>query len=266
MSEFIPSFSGQKVLYPDPCDEARSIERDRSQPITLEGLLTHSAGAGYPFSDLRLAGYMSAPGKYPQGSVDAAFDFPLSYEPGMSWLYGNSMDRVGQVLRRITGKDLEQLFDEGIFKPLGITKASFWDLPHPPMAVRNKPGDCAVPDSTAHSYTRGNTEPFGGQGLLMSVKDFMKVLRSLLRDDGVLLKSESVCLLFEPRLGPEPRIGLLKQLQSPGWAVGDLPPTGEYDWSIGGLVIAGDSHPYRRRGTVLWSGAPSCFWVSFLEI
>lgn len=263
VSHLIPAFSNQKVLHSDPTDEKKILVKDRTQPITFEGLLTHSAGAGYPFTDTRLEKYTNTTG-YPTGSVDAAFDFPLSYEPGTSWLYGHSMDRVGQVLEKITGKDLEELFQEGILKPLGITNASFYSLPHPRMAVRKEPGARAVPDPAAHSFTRGNIEAFGGQGLLMPMNDYIKVLQSLLRNDGALLEPETVDLLFQPRLGARPRAGLLKQLENPEWAVGDLPRTGEYDWSIGGLVITGDSHRYRQRDTVLWSGAPSCFWVSII--
>jgi hypothetical protein len=96
---------------------------------------------------------------------------------------------------------------------------------------------------------------------MMTLKGFLRILESLLRNDGRLLCPDTVEELFRPRLTPELRQSLVGQLNTPGWVVGDLPDTGEYDWSFGGLVVSGDSHPFRRRGTVCWSGGPNLIWV-----
>lgn len=54
-------------------------------------------------------------------------------------------------------------------------------------------------------------------------------------------------------------------MEEPEWAVGHFPVTGEYDWGLGGLLVDGHSHPYRRNATLMWSGASNVFWVSPLS-
>lgn len=265
VSSYIPAFADQPILT-GFTEKGSPITRPRRNQITLERLLTHTAGGGYPFTDERLNHYVQNNNNRKDGTVAATFDFPLSYEPGESWKYSNSMDRLGQIVEKLSGQTLDEYFQEHIFRPLGISQASFWNLSHPPMAVRTTPNGPAVPDPTTPSFTTGLSECFGGQGVLMNLEDFMKILHSLLTDDGTLLKSETVAELFRPRLSHSTKDGLLKELEHPSWAVGDLPPTREYNWAIGGLVIDGDSHPYRRRNTVLWSGAPSCFWVRLIQL
>jgi len=45
------------------------------------------------------------------------------------------------------------------------------------------------------------------------------------------------------------------ETRHPEWIVGDVPDTGEYNWGLGGLLVDGAAHPWRREGALLWSGA-----------
>ena len=98
--------------------------------------------------------------------------------------------------------------------------------------------------------------------MIMSMKDYIKILYSLLTDDEKLLKRETSAYIFRPCLSPISKEVLLRQMKNPNWLVGEFPATNEYDWSLGGLLIDGDQHGYRKRNTVIWSGASSCYWVS----
>ncbi|CAG9939958.1 unnamed protein product [Clonostachys rosea f. rosea IK726] len=237
------------------------LEDDISHLITLQRLLTHSAGGAYTFTDDQIAKFVAvSPGYMSDGTIKSNFDFPLSYEPGEGWRYSNSLDRVGQIIEKLTKTTLEEYFKRYIFQPLGIFSASFWGGKPPPMAVREHGNARAVPNPEALSFTTGLKECFGGQGLFINLPDYMRILRSLLLDDEALLKRETTALMFKPNLSPASKGALIQELESATWTVGDIPKTKEYDWGLGGLLIDGDSHPYRRRNTLLWSGAPSVFW------
>lgn len=263
ISYAIPSYAKQPVL--DGFDEAgKPITHTRRNPITLRLLLTHSAGAGYLYFDTRLERYKSSTNTSSgiDGTVDGNFDFPLSYEPNEGFLYSSSMDRVGQVVERVAGMSLEDYFRDNIWHPLGITSASFWRKDQPPMAVRPAPNKPVISMPEMETFTTGWKECSGGQGLVMSMKDYIKILHSLLSDDEKLLKRETAANIFRPCLSPANKRVLLERVKNPNWLVGEFPDTNEYDWSFGGMLIDGDQHRYRNRNTVIWSGASSCYWVS----
>ncbi|KAL7624289.1 hypothetical protein AAE478_005849 [Parahypoxylon ruwenzoriense] len=108
VSHLIPSFGRQEILT-GFADDGAPITRKRQNPITLRRLLTHSAGAGYLFMSEGLA-KVAAWKKASQnpGTVDQAFDLPLIYEPGEDFMYSSGIDRVGQLIKRLTGQDLEE--------------------------------------------------------------------------------------------------------------------------------------------------------------
>ncbi|VUC31071.1 unnamed protein product [Clonostachys rosea] len=261
VSHLIPEFSSRGVLDGDVNDDGSYTSHPPRNTITLHRLLTHSAGGAYTFTDDRIAKFVAvSPGYVSNGTINSDFNFPLSYEPGEGWRYSNSLDRVGQIVEKLTELTLEDYFKNNIFQPLGISSASFWGGKRPPMVVRAHPNARAVPDPEAPSFTTGLKECFGGQGLFINLPDYMKILRSLLLDDQVLLKRETTALMFKPSLSSASKAALIQELESATWTVGDIPKTKEYDWGLGGLLIDGDSHPYRRRNTLLWSGAPSVYW------
>ncbi|KAL6354402.1 hypothetical protein LRP88_11733 [Fusarium phalaenopsidis] len=262
VSHYIPAFADQPVLDGEVDENGGFASRQRRNRITLHRLLTHSAGAAYTFTDQRIANYVAVSSQYKaDGTINGTFDFPLSYEPGEGWLYSNAIDRVGQIVESVSGFSLEDYFKINIFQPLGISKASFnSELPRPPMAVRIHPNSPAIPDPSVPTFTTGLKDCFGGQGLFVSLQDYIKILHSLLVDHETLLKRETTAVMFKPQLSPPDKTALLRELESASWTVGDIPPTGEYDWGYGGLLIDGESHPHRRRNTLLWSGAPSLFW------
>ncbi|ETS82670.1 hypothetical protein PFICI_04546 [Pestalotiopsis fici W106-1] len=261
VEDLIPTFARIEVL--DGFDANGSpLLHKRRNSITVNKLLTHTSGAAYPVVDARLNDYKRCKGQDTSGSgtVDDSFGLPLSFEPGEGWSYGPGIDRMGQVIEKVTGLTLEQYFQQHIFSPLGMATASFWARPDVPMAAYSPVDGQLSHDHGRPTFTTGLTECHGGQGLVMSIPDFAKVLRSLLMDDGVLLKPETAALMFEPHLSLGPRTMLLDKIQAAEWTVGDIPSTGEYSWSLGGLLIDGDSHAFRRRNTLTWSGAVNLFW------
>lgn len=272
VSDLIPSFAKQKILT-GFTDDGTPTFRKRKKPVTLRHLLTHSAGAGYPFLHESLHKFVQWKKLSKEaGTVDELFDTPLLYEPGEGFLYGSAADRVGQVIEKLTGQSLEEYMREHIWEPLGMDSTTFFPEQHPHIQARRVPmtfsadgKSPAAENPDAPTFTTFLREPFGGQGLFASMRDHGKLLHSLLVDDGKVLNRETAAMMFRPQLSSASKRDLLDKMQNPWWVVGDFPPTGEYDWGLASILIDGDSHPYRRNGALAWYGAANTFWVCYLS-
>ncbi|OTA54874.1 beta-lactamase/transpeptidase-like protein [Hypoxylon sp. EC38] len=268
VSPFLPLLAKQGVLM-GFADNGEPIIRERRNPVTLRQLLTHSAGLGYDFvhEDLAKVGAWKKLPK-PAATIDEAFDLPLLYEPGESYQYSASIDLAGKLVENLTGKSLEDFMRQNIFEPLGMNSTSFFPSKHPdiearrvPTAYREDPVGPVVEKPGDTWLTEGKKEAFGGQGLFSTMPDYVKLLHSLLVDDERVLKKETTSLMFKPQLSPKSKEALLEMTRNPAFLIGDFPQTNEYDWGLGGILIDGDKHNYRRRGTLIWGGAANLFWV-----
>lgn len=268
VSKNVPSLQKQPVLT-GFAESGAPIEVQRQKPITLRHLLTHSAGTSYDFLSDSTREWQSFHGiKTARGStVDERFGYPLNYEPGEDWAYSSSMDWVGKIIEAVSGKSLEEYMRENIWDAVGAPSFTFnveavrpklWG-----MNTRDKTTGKIVLDR-GRELNQGVTDCLGGQGVYGSAPDVMRVLHSLLVDDGKLLSPTMTAEMFKPQLSRDAKKSLLKSMEEPEWAVGHFPVTGEYDWGLGGMLVDGHSHPYRRHGTLMWSGASNIFWVSFL--
>ncbi|KAJ6507849.1 beta-lactamase/transpeptidase-like protein [Mycena vitilis] len=193
--------------------------------IVFSQLFNHSSGLDYwadrmtPSTDLPEA-YTH---RYKKGEDVSTFfklmkgslpGIPLKCEPGTKFTYGFSTDCVGFIVERLSGKSLEQYFQDHIFAPLGITSASFYLTPRLkdrllPLSYRTKGG----------TLERWKGEPvteqdpaqvrvhMGGVGLYASQKDYLTVLRHLLQikagsATSPILSCASVDSIFAPSLPP----------------------------------------------------------------
>ena len=50
---------------------------------------------------------------------------PLLFHPGEKWEYGMSTDVLGRVVEVVTDMPLDRLFDDRIFRPLGMKDTTF---------------------------------------------------------------------------------------------------------------------------------------------
>lgn len=96
----------------------------------------------------------------------------------------------------------------------------------------------------------------GGSNLYSSVPDFMKLLVSLLKNDGNVLEADTVDLMFDtcfsaPTFLAAPKI---KEFFDGMTEEGII-----YDHCSADLVNTGKMKSGRREGNITWQGATKCF-------
>ncbi|KAK4679510.1 hypothetical protein QC764_204790 [Podospora pseudoanserina] len=269
ISQFAPELVNRPILSPDGATLTPPTNR-----ITLRQLLSHTSGLAYHF----LHPYLSAwreknqeplqPGH--RRPVEEAFAYPLIFEPGTSWSYGPNLDWAGRILERATNTTVGQHVQERICKPLGIPAqdAQFYpvegDEPRSRMVDLN-PSDpeglgLAVVGVTMDMNRRSEGD-FGGHGMFMSAEGYIKVLRSLLANDGNLLRKETVEEMFRDQIGAEGEenargvfdgpTGIFYRVGTEGVKVGH---------GLGGLLTLEGVDGWYGERTLTWGGGLSFAW------
>jgi CubicO group peptidase (beta-lactamase class C family) len=137
VDKFLPELRDRKVL--------RSLESQlddtvpANRPITMRDLLTFRAGIGavmvfpskYPIQKaMEEAGLAPGPFLFSGGGNDEFMkrvgSLPLLHQPGEKWLYHTSLDILGVLLARVSGKSLGDFLRERLFEPLGMKDTAFY--------------------------------------------------------------------------------------------------------------------------------------------
>jgi hypothetical protein len=125
------------------------------------------------------------------------------------------------------------------------------------MISRTKDGTL---ESTESIYPFDPKQDMGGSNLYTSAPDYLKLLKSLLRNDGRVLRPETVNEMFDYRLPDSPLFTKFKKETMTEY-LGSLADDGmTVDHCLAGLVNNEDSLGGRKAGSVAWSGATRCFW------
>ena len=92
----------------------------------------------------------------------------------------------------------------------------------------------------------------GGGGAFTSPIDYMKILQSILANDGTLLQSKSIDALFTPQLTVESQKAMMKVTKDEysNLVLDHLPQGTQLDWGLGGMVILADCPGWRSKGTL----------------
>ena len=242
------------------------------QPIRVVDLFRHTSGV-IDYSAVTPAFYKEHP-DYPV-IVDPKIDLaevvrriakiPLLHTPGTTFHYGYSVDVLGRLVEVISGKTLEQFFQERLLQPLGMKDTGFY-VPKEKLdrlVVLDEPGpDGKVIRSKGYGQDSYATKPaafLGGQGLVSTATDYSRFCQMLL-NGGVFegkryLGRKTVEMMSTDYLVDMPRAGA----SQPG------PGTGF------GLTFAITLHPAATglagsKGEYFWSGAAGTrFWIDPLE-
>ena len=252
-------------------------------PVTVEQLLTHTAGFSYPFQPGTpvAALYAQAGLSGDLWRFDPAFagggalarrlaEIPLAHPPGTRFHYGMGLDVAALVAQRAAGLGFDELVSRRITEPLGMVDTGFWLAPE--KGERLASLYAGPPGVDLVRTDDGRTSPLlkplpgfsGGGGLLSTIDDYAAFVRMLLRrgegDDGrrILLET-SVREMMTNRLSADQLIEL------PQLAAFGLGGRGEgLGIGYGGAVTL-DPAAQGGLGSVgeyAWGGAASTtFWL-----
>jgi CubicO group peptidase (beta-lactamase class C family) len=199
-------------------------------------------------------------------------------QPGTSWIYGANFELLSRAVERISGApSLGAYMKELIFDPLGITQATFHlasrpDMQDQIMDMSTRDVDGKVVPSALENWWKDRTFDSGGGGLYITPGEYARVLRAILRNDGILLKPATMELLFEPQLGPKVQQTFESSLYDNGGVPvlsAGLPRSARTTQALGGTVcreyvygdVDGGDGKRRNKGSLNWGGLPNMLWM-----
>jgi CubicO group peptidase (beta-lactamase class C family) len=313
ISDLIPELRQCKVLTGWSADGSPIFdESDAADLITLPHLLTHTSGLAYDFLSPDILKYTAwkasqkkaepvqppvGGGAGKRGGILETYLTPLLSRPGTTWMYGPSIDFAGLLVERLTGMRLGEYIQENVLGPLGVAKGEVvWrvsDLKveegwteerkkerYVYLSMRNpdgKGGMVPVPGGIGNGPTDEVVDDLGGGGIRASPRAYVKVLESLVKEDGKILSPETLKewafspWLMEGRLGGHLGRELSRvfgTLDGGAMLTGGLPlPTkgtgnwdgGEWEYNhslVGCLARKRGSHSWSLH----WGGLPNLFW------
>jgi len=235
--------------------------------VTLRNLLTHTSGFGYDVWNTDLERYHRETGTpAPRTGKLAGLAMPLTFDPGTRWQYGIGIDWAGRMVEAVRGQDLESVFREHLFIPLGMRDTSF--LVRPDMLARL---------ATVHARKPAGLEPLkldpnppreffpGGGGLHSTARDYIRFLRMLLGGgalDGTrLLRAETVALMFQNHMGEidvEPMVSYVPTASNNVELFAGM----RKKWGLSFLINTEAVPGGRAAGSLAWAGLNNTYyWI-----
>lgn len=182
------------------------------RPPTVRHLLTHTAGiraVRHATDLLRPAlGWGAPPGQAPSPAKYYRGGLHYDTQPGTKWAYTNhGYTALGQLVEDVTGVPFADYLRQNVLDPLGMGSS---DL------VRS---DRVLPRlATGYELRRGGLRPVedlevitaGGGALYSTARDLARYAAALLgggaNENGRVLRSETLDLMFRPHHRPDPRV------------------------------------------------------------
>ncbi len=233
VAEVLPALKNLKVA----TDVKVGLDgRPARTAITMRHLLTHTAGFSYEIlpDGLLSKAYMARgitpalngpalkrPGYGPQAQglqqmVERLAELPLVAEPGTTWHYSVSLDVMGAVIEKVTGKGLDVFMKERIFAPLGMNSTGFRVDPRDFGRYSTNyfvtPNGIIPVDAPPGGFADAPGLLSGGGGLVSSARDYARFGQMLLGRGQLgtvrVMKGDTVALMTSNLLpagvtGPE---------------------------------------------------------------
>lgn len=187
--------------------------KEKGDRITIHHLLTHTSGIPNYTSFPNYRDIMPRHHKV-QDLVALFADSTLNFTPGERWDYSNSAYvLLGDIIERATGQTYEQVLQEKIFKPLGMTNSGY---DHNQNVLKKRAAGYYV---NGRTFTNANyidmSIPFSAGAIYSTVEDLYLWDRALYTNQ--LLPKAYRDLLFEKHV-PLGRIHY-----GYGWDLGQMP-------------------------------------------
>ncbi len=236
------------------------FERYRKADITIRHLLAHTSGLR-PDLDL------DEPWSGAEQAITLAIEEVPTAAPGERFVYSDiNFLLLGEIVRRVSGRSLDQYAHEEIFTPLKMNDTMF--LPPEPLRARIAPTEKCTPcDGTGPQMLRGivhdpTARRMGGvaghAGLFGTAADLANFCRMLLNggefNGARILSPLTVAKMTGPVVGNDPA------LRGLGWDI-DSP----YSSNRGELLPVGSFGHTGFTGTSLWIDPVTKEFVVFLS-
>jgi CubicO group peptidase (beta-lactamase class C family) len=205
VAHFIPTFANTTVATKGD-SETKTVPAKR--PITIQDLLTHTAGISYG-TESHVADLYRAKGLGPAAgngwytadkdepiceTMERLGTLPFVSQPGEAFVYGYNTDILGCVVEKASGMPLDEFIRTRITGPLGLKDTRFF-LPAAERdrlaAVYSSGADGLIvraPEGSKGqgSYIDGPRKSFaGGAGLTSTARDYARFLE-MIRNGGAL--------------------------------------------------------------------------------
>jgi len=270
IAHYLPEFSRMQV-YVEGQDA-----RPAARLITIEDLLTHTAGLTY--NDATVEG---VPLLYEQAELwssatlaeftEKVAALPLVFDPGTRWHYSVATDVLGRLVEVTAEQAFDDYLAEHILGPLQMRDTAFF-VPESgidrfvPLYRKDGEGMTLAESVADSSYLDKGRVPYGGAGLVSTAGDYLRFMQMLLNNgelDGArLLGTKTVDLMMMDHLGADferPRLG------DPWLGVtenrsGDM--NLGFGHGYGGYVIVdvAENDVPGSVGTYSWGGAASTYF------
>jgi CubicO group peptidase (beta-lactamase class C family) len=262
LSTLIPAFKDMKVAVEGADGKVDMVQARRG--ITVHDLLRHTSGLTYGFFGNSAAKRAYLENKIDAGTLsneefaNAIAKMPLGYHPGAAWDYSYSTDVLGRVVEIASGKKLSEVFNERIFKPLGMKNTMFYVTDPKQQAKIAEPfaNDRAVGAGINLGDARiVQKAEAGGQGLSGSVEDYAKFLTMVLNGGYAngkrFLSPKTLEYMGADHLGAAAKTNLY--LPGPGYGFG---------LGFATRTTTGEAATFANVGEINWGGAAgTAFWV-----
>ncbi|KAK7633047.1 beta-lactamase/transpeptidase-like protein [Phyllosticta citricarpa] len=215
--------------------------KKHSKPLTLRHLLTHSTGLSYDIFNPLLQEWRKSRGEQsmPGSTIVERMNLPLLFEPGTKWEYSCGIDWTGEMVSRVTNTPL----DAYILHERSDMQARMADMTERYEQTGKLHG------GSLPSLAENNEDIFAGHGVYTAWPEYLKVLQSLLANDGKLLRPATVDAMFEPQLSPGSQASLNAFVDSDeltNMANGYLPRFSKRDWGFGSMIKLEEQYDWRR--------------------
>lgn len=268
IERFIPQLGLRRVL-------RRGANRiDNTEPacqsVTIRQLLSHSSGLSYGIFDpgsLMFKAYADAkllhPGTTLEQKMDLLAGLPLKFHPGTDWEYSFASDVTARLIEVVSGQAFGDFLAERIFRPLRMVDTGFVVPPNDQQRLCAYYGGVDFSDPTKPGLVRYDQLPYpgaylkpvpnqsGGGGLVSTLDDTVRLIKSLLPGNDALLKPSTVELMAQNQLGRGLRVQFPQfgRLEGAGFGLGS---------SV--TLSPGPSDPKDATGEFQWGGLGGTHW------
>ena len=268
IARWLPEFGAMQVAEPASYQElgrARYRTVEAAQPITVQHLLTHTAGLPNTYRGITKPDFDAVAPQREPGDTLAAFAgrlarLPLNFHPGERWEYGRATDLVGRLVEVISGQRFDEFLRTRLFEPLEMTDTHF-HLPRAKLdrfAALYRPaggsGLALTEAPTADSrFVREPHSYFSGAGGLVSTaRDYFRFNQMMLNggvlDGARVLGRKTVELMTLNHTGDHDI-----------WLVGP-----GYGFGLGYAVVRDPGQaamPYSPGSHFWWGAFNTTFWI-----